>query len=98
MECVYARVVDVFQLIVDFRIIVKKKAQKEEQRNHQGAMAKPASEQQFRKSDMITFCFVSFLEQYTKRNRVLRQAGWPPTKYVIYRTQYKSKFSTFHLF
>ena len=67
-------------------------------------MAKPTSEQQFRKSDVITFCFVSFLEQYTKRNRVLRQAGWLAgwpagwlaedeirVKYEIYRTKYKSK-------
>ena len=70
-------------------------------------MAKPTSEQQFHKSDVITFCFVSFLEQCTKRNRVLRQAGWLAdwlakdeirVKYEIYRTKYKSKYSTFHLF
>ena len=57
-------------------------------------MAKPTSEQQFCKSDVITFCFVSFLEQYTKRNRVLRLAGWLAgrpaedeirVKYEIYR-------------
>ena len=66
MECVHTGVVDAFQSIAAFFIIVKKKVQKEGQRNHYGAVAKPKSEQQFRKSVVITICFVTFLEEYTE--------------------------------
>ena len=55
-----------FQSIVAFCIIVKKKVQKEQQRNHHGTVAKTKSVPHFSESALITFCFVTFFEQYTE--------------------------------